>query len=66
MNSTQLFALKEEMLKKLSDSMSSMEFNSPEQKSLFYNTSMEAIMDFYTESMTVILESEKKKSRTAA
>lgn len=65
MDLNQLFRLKEDMLKDLSASMENMSFKNEEAKSIYYFTSMEAIMDFYTRAMIVIINNESKKSRAA-
>lgn len=65
MDLNQLFRLKEELLKDLTDSVETMAFKDEKAKSVYYVTSMEAIMDFYTKAMIVIINNESKKSRAA-
>jgi hypothetical protein len=65
MNLNQLFRLKEEMLKDLALSVENMSFKDEETKAKYYFTSMEAIMDFYTKAMIVIINNESNKSRAA-
>ncbi len=65
MDLNQLFRLKEDMLKDLTASIENMSFKDEETKSMYYFTSMEAIMDFYTRSMILIINNESKKSRAA-
>ncbi len=65
MDLNQLFRLKEDMLKDLTASIENMSFRDEETKSMYYFTSMEAIMDFYTRAMILIINNESKKSRAA-
>lgn len=65
MDLNQLFRLKEDMLKDLAIAVENMSFKDEETKAMYYFTSMEAIMDFYTKAMIVVINNESKKSRAA-
>ncbi len=55
MNLTQLFALKEELLKELTQNVNQMQFDSDEARSNYHDAAMEAIIDFYSKSMILIM-----------
>lgn len=65
MDLNQLFRLKEDMLKDLANSIENMAFKNEEMKAMYYFTSMEAIMDFYTKAMIVVINNESNRSRAA-
>lgn len=65
MDLNQLFRLKEDMLKDLAISIENMAFKNEEMKAMYYFTSMEAIMDFYTKAMIVVINNESNRSRAA-
>ncbi len=60
MDLNQLFRLKEDMLKDLAIVVDE------ETKAMYYFTSMEAIMDFYTKAMIVVINNESSKKKRVA
>ncbi|WPU67120.1 hypothetical protein [Peredibacter starrii] len=66
MDLNQLFHLKETLLKELEAEVAKMEFASTEERTEYYDKSMEVIINFYSRAiMKTILDPENSKSKAA-